>query len=138
MVVDVLAMAIIFPLLPFYAEHLGATPTQVGLLVSTFAVCQLIGGPMLGRLSDLTGRKPLLIVSQIGTLIGFFILAYGRSLPLIFLSRVIDGFTAGNISLAQAYIADITKPEERTKSFAVIGIAFGFGFLIGPAIGGFL
>ena len=137
-VVDVLGMAIIFPLLPFYAEHLGATPTQVGLLVSTFAVCQLIGGPMLGRLSDVTGRKPLLIVSQIGTLIGFFILAYGRSLPLIFLSRVIDGFTAGNISLAQAYIADVTKPEERTKSFAVIGIAFGVGFLIGPAMGGFL
>ena len=137
-VVDVLAMAIIFPLLPFYAERLGATPTEVGLLVSTFAVCQLVGGPMLGRLSDVTGRKPLLIVSQVGTLIGFAILAYGRTLPLIFLSRVIDGFTAGNISLAQAYIADVTKPEERTKSFAIIGIAFGFGFLIGPAMGGFL
>lgn len=137
-VVDVLAMAIIFPLLPFYAEHLGATPTQVGLLVSTFAVCQLVGGPMLGRLSDVTGRKPLLILSQIGTLIGFLILAYGRSLPMIFLSRVIDGFTAGNISLAQAYIADVTTPEQRTRSFAVIGIAFGVGFLIGPAMGGFL
>lgn len=137
-VVDVLAMAVIFPLLPFYAEHLGATPTQVGLLVSTFAVCQLIGGPMLGRLSDVTGRKPLLILSQIGTLIGFIILAYGRSLPMIFLSRVIDGFTAGNISLAQAYIADVTTPEQRTRSFAVIGIAFGVGFLIGPAMGGFL
>jgi MFS transporter, DHA1 family, tetracycline resistance protein len=137
-VVDVLAMAIIFPLLPFYAEHLGATPTQVGMLVSTFAVCQLVGGPMLGRLSDVTGRKPLLILSQIGTLIGFAILAYGRTLPLIFLSRAIDGFTAGNISLAQAYIADVTEPEERTRSFAVIGIAFGIGFLIGPAMGGFL
>ena len=137
-VVDILGMAIIFPLLPFYAEHLGATPAQVGALVSVFAVAQLIGGPMLGRMSDTTGRKPLLILSQAGTLIGFGILAWGKTLPLIFLSRVIDGFTAGNISLAQAYIADVTKPEERTRSFAVIGIAFGLGFLIGPAIGGFL
>ena len=137
-VVDILGMAIILPLLPFYAEHMGATPAEVGLLVATFAVCQLIGGPLLGRMSDHTGRKPLLIVSQIGTLIGFIILAYAGSLWLVFLSRVIDGITAGNISLAQAYIADVTRPEERTKSFALIGIAFGLGFLVGPAIGGFL
>jgi multidrug resistance protein len=137
-VVDILGMAIILPLLPFYAEHMGATPAEVGLLVATFAVCQLVGGPLLGRMSDHTGRKPLLIVSQIGTLIGFVILAYAGSLWLVFVSRVIDGLTAGNISLAQAYIADVTRPEERTKSFAVIGIAFGLGFLVGPAIGGFL
>jgi MFS family permease len=93
---------------------------------------------VLGRLSDQRGRKPLLLLSQAGTLLGFFILAWGKTLPLIFLSRAIDGFTAGNLSLAQAYIADITKPEERAKSFAVIGIAFGIGFLIGPAISGFL
>jgi multidrug resistance protein len=137
-VVDILGMAIIFPLLPFYAESLGASPTQVGFLVATFAMCQLIGGPLLGRMSDHMGRKPLLILSQIGTLIGFIILAYAGSLWLIFLSRIIDGFTAGNISLAQAYIADVTKPEQRTRSFAVIGVAFGVGFLLGPALGGFL
>lgn len=137
-VVDVLAMTIILPLLPFYAEHLGASPTVVGLLVSTFAVCQLLGGPVLGRLSDITGRKPLLIFSQIGTLIGLLILAYANSLSLVFLSRIIDGVTAGNITIAQAYIADITTPEQRTKSFAVIGIAFGIGFLLGPALSGFL
>src|SRR5688572_16850092 len=131
-------MTIILPLLPFYAEHMGASATTVGLLVSTFAVCQLIGGPILGRLSDRFGRRPLLLVSQVGTLIGFIILAYAHNLWLLFISRVIDGFTAGNISLAQAYIADVTKPEERTKSFAIIGIAFGLGFLIGPAISGFL
>jgi MFS family permease len=136
--VDVLGMTLIMPLLPFYAEHLGATPTQVGLIISTFAVCQLFGGPILGRASDQLGRKPLLIVSQIGTLIGFIILAYANALWLVFLSRVIDGFTAGNLSLAQAYIADITKPEERAKSFAIIGIAFGIGFLVGPGISGFL
>ncbi|MEJ7609149.1 MAG: MFS transporter, partial [Bryobacteraceae bacterium] len=136
--VDILGMTIIMPLLPFYAEQLGASPTVAGLLVSSFAVCQLIGGPLLGRMSDHMGRKPLLILSQVGTLIGFIILAYARSLPLIFLSRIIDGFTAGNITLAQAYITDITKPEERTKSFAVIGIAFGLGFLVGPGVSGFL
>jgi predicted MFS family arabinose efflux permease len=137
-VVDVLGMTIILPLLPFYAEHLGASPTVVGLLVSTYAACQLIGGPLLGRLSDNMGRRPLLLLSQAGTLSGFIILAYAHNLWLVFLSRIIDGFTAGNISLAQAYIADVTKPEERTRSFAIIGVAFGLGFLIGPAVSGFL
>jgi multidrug resistance protein len=137
-VVDILGMTIILPLLPFYAEQMGASATTVGLLVSTFAICQLIGGPILGRLSDRFGRRPLLLVSQAGTLIGFIILAYAHNLWLLFISRVIDGFTAGNISLAQAYIADVTKPEERTRSFAIIGIAFGLGFLVGPAVSGFL
>jgi MFS transporter, DHA1 family, tetracycline resistance protein len=137
-VVDILGMTIILPLLPFYAEQMGASATTVGLLVSTFAICQLVGGPILGRLSDRFGRRPLLLVSQAGTLIGFIILAYADNLWLLFISRVIDGFTAGNISLAQAYIADVTKPQERTRSFAIIGIAFGLGFLIGPAVSGFL
>ncbi len=131
-------MSIIIPLLPFYAEHFGASATIVGTLVSSFAFCQLIAGPILGKLSDRMGRKPLLIVSQIGTCIGFLILASAQSLWMVFLSRIIDGATAGNLSLAQAYIADVTKPEERTKSFAVIGIAFGIGFLIGPALSGWL
>src|SRR5437763_4980766 len=126
------------PLLPFYAEHLGASATVVGLLISSYAFCQLIAGPILGNLSDHMGRKPLLIVSQIGTLIGFLILAYANQLWLVFLSRVIDGLTAGNLSLAQAYISDVTTPEDRAKSFGVIGIAFGMGFLIGAGISGFL
>lgn len=126
------------PLLPFYAEKLGASPFEVGWLIGVYAVCQLISGPLLGRMSDHMGRKPLLIVSQLGTFTGFIITAFAPNLWILFLARAIDGSTAGNLSLAQAYISDVTKPEERAKSFGIIGIAFGLGFLIGPAISGFL
>lgn len=136
--VDVLGLTIMLPLLPFYAEHLGASATVVGLLISSYALCQLVAGPVLGRMSDQMGRKPLLIVSQIGTLIGFLILASAGSLWLVFLSRIIDGLTAGNLSLAMALISDVTTPENRARSFGVIGIAFGVGFMIGPGISGYL
>ena len=136
--VDILGLTLILPLLPFYAEKMGATPTEVGLLVSVYAACQLVAGPLLGQMSDRTGRRPLLLVSQFGTLVGFLILAYAQVLWVVFVSRIIDGLTAGNLSLAQAYIADVTEPEHRAKSFAMIGVAFGFGFLIGPAISGYL
>ncbi len=136
--VDVLGLTIMIPLLPLYAERLGATPLQVGWLIGAYAACQLISGPLLGRMSDSTGRKPLLLVSQVGTFIGFIITAFAPSLLVLYLARMLDGATAGNLSLAQAYISDITKPEDRAKSFGVIGIAFGIGFLIGPAISGVL
>jgi multidrug resistance protein len=136
--VDILGMTMILPLLPFYAEHYGASPQVVGLLVTTYALCQLVAGPILGKLSDRYGRRPLLIISQLGTFIGFLILGWAKSLAWIFFSRFLDGITAGNLSLAQAYISDVTEPENRAKSFGVIGIAFGIGFLIGPAISGFL
>ena len=126
------------PLLPFYAEKLGASPFEVGMLLSVYAVCQLFSGPLLGRASDHTGRKPLLIVSQLGTLIGFLVTAFAPNLWILLVARAIDGATAGNLSLAQAYISDVTQPEDRAKSFGVIGIAFGLGFLIGPAISGIL
>jgi DHA1 family tetracycline resistance protein-like MFS transporter len=136
--VDVLGLTIMIPLLPFYAEKLGASAQEVGLLISAYAVCQLFSGPLLGKLSDRTGRKPLLLVSQAGTFVGFIVTAFAPSLAILLLARAIDGATAGNLSLAQAYISDITRPEERSKSFGIIGIAFGLGFLIGPAISGFL
>lgn len=136
--VDILGYTIILPLLPFYAEHLGASPIVIGMLVAVYAVCQLLAAPMLGQLSDRFGRKPVLIVSQVGTLIGFLILAFATSLPVVFLSRIIDGITAGNLSTAQAYISDVTPPQERARSFGIIGIAFGMGFLLGPAVSGFL
>jgi MFS family permease len=136
--VDILGLTIIIPLLPFYAESLGASPFVVGLLLSSYAACQLIAGPILGQISDRVGRKPVLLVSQCGTLAGFVLLALSHSLVPVFISRIIDGLTAGNISVAQAYIADVTEESKRTQSFALIGIAFGLGFLVGPAISGFL
>jgi MFS transporter, DHA1 family, tetracycline resistance protein len=117
---------------------MGASPMVVGMLVSVYAVCQLLSGPILGQLSDRFGRKPLLILSQIGTLIGFLVLAFADSLWMVFLSRVIDGATAGNLAIAQAHISDVTPPKDRARSFGIIGIAFGMGFLIGPAVSGFL
>lgn len=138
MVVDILGFTIILPLLPFYAERLGATPTVVGTLVAVYAVCQLISGPILGQLSDRFGRRPILLISQAGTLAGFIMMAFANTLWMVFLARALDGATAGNLSTAQAYISDVTKPEDRARSFALIGIAFGFGFLVGPGITGFL
>jgi MFS family permease len=136
--VDILGLTIMLPLLPFYAEQFGASPTVVGLLVSSYALCQLIAGPVLGQISDRVGRKPVLTVSQVGTFIGFLVLAWAPNLFFVFLARIIDGLTAGNLSIAQAYIADVTAPRERARAFAVIGIAFGIGFLIGPGISGYL
>ncbi len=136
--VDVLGLTIILPLLPFYAESLGAMPATVGMLVSAYAICQLIAGPPLGQLSDRVGRRPVLLISQMGTCAGFLILASAHTLWVVFLARIIDGLTAGNLTVAQAYISDVTPPDKRTKSFGIIGIAFGLGFLIGPAISGFL
>ena len=136
--VDILGFTIILPLLPFYSERLGASPTVVGLIVAIYAACQLIAGPILGQISDRVGRRPVLLVSQAGTLAGFLLLAFSTQIWMVFLSRAIDGATAGNLSIAQAYISDVTKPENRAKAFALIGVAFGFGFLVGPAISGFL
>lgn len=125
----------IIPLLPFYAQRMGASDLVIGLLLSSYAICQFLAGPILGRLSDHYGRKPLLMLSQAGTLAGFILLAAANALWLVFVARIVDGITAGNISLAQAYISDVTPPEKRAQSFGmIIGIAFGIGFTIGPGI----
>jgi MFS family permease len=136
--VDVLGYTIILPILPFYAEKFGASPFTIGLLLSSFSVCQLISGPLLGSLSDRIGRRPLLLLSQIGTCIGFLILAFAGNLFWVFVGRIIDGLTAGNISLAQATISDYTAPQNRARAFSKIGIAFGVGFLVGPGLSGLL
>ena len=137
-VVDVFGLTLVLPLLAIYAESFHATALQATLLVSVFAVCQLVSGPLIGHASDRTGRKPMLLLSQVGTFIGFIVLARATTLWMIYLSRIIDGATAGNLSLAQAYIADNTAPQHLAKSFGLIGIAFGLGFFVGPSLTGFL
>jgi MFS family permease len=132
--VDILGMTIVIPLLAVYAESFHATAFEATLLMPTFAICQLVAGPLIGRISDRTGRRKMLLVSQIGTFVGFIFMARATALWMVFVARIIDGATAGNLSLAQAYISDNTEPKDRAKSFALIGIAFGLGFLVGPGI----
>ncbi len=154
--VDLLGFSLILPLLPFYAEVYGATPVIVGLLVASYAAAQLIGAPLLGRLSDQIGRRPVLLLSVTGTLLGFLLLglaaplgrllagpASARSanvfiIAVLFFSRIFDGLTGGNLTVAQAYIADVTDEANRAKSLGLIGAAFGLGFILGPAAGGVL
>lgn len=136
--VDVLGFSLILPLLPYYAADFQASSIVVGLLLSTNALTQMIGAPILGRLSDRYGRKPLLITSISGTVISFLILGWANSLAMLFISRILDGFLGGNVSLAQAYITDSTTPENRAKGLGLIGAGFGLGFIFGPALGGML
>lgn len=136
--IDVLSFTLILPYLPLFAEKFGATPAQVGLLITVFAFCQFIAGPTLGRLSDVYGRKPILALSQMGTCLGFAVLACAHTLIWVFVARIIDGITAGNITVAQATISDVTAPKDRARAFGLIGISFGLGFFLGPAISGYL
>ncbi len=136
--VDILGFTVMIPLLPFYAENLGATPFQIGMLSSIYGFCSLIAGPILGDLSDHFGRRRILLISQIGSCVGFIILAFSNALWIVFLSRIIDGVTAGNLTVAQAYISDVTKPQQRTRAMGLIGASFGLGFIVGPALSGLL
>ena len=138
--IDLVGFGIVIPVLPYYAEssRFHATPRIVGLLFASYSVMQLIFSPILGRLSDKHGRRPVLLISIIGTGVGFLILGFANTLLLLFVGRILDGITGGNISTAQAYIADITTPENRAKGMGLIGAAFGLGFVFGPAIGGIL
>jgi len=136
--VDLLGFGIILPLLPYIAEKYHANPAQIGALTATYSFFQLIASPILGKLSDRYGRKKILIVSQLGSAVGYLLLALSNNLALLFVSRIIDGVTGGNISIAQAYIADVTTRENRAKGMGMIGAAFGLGFIFGPAIGGAL
>lgn len=136
--IDMIGFGIVIPILPLYSEHFGATPWQIGLLLGSFSLMQLISSPIMGRWSDKVGRKPILLASIIGTAIGFLTLGLANSLWMLFLGRIIDGISGGNISTAQAYIADVTPLEKRSTAMGIIGAAFGLGFMLGPAMGGIL
>jgi len=138
--IDLVGFGIVIPVLPFYAEGtiFNATPRTVGLLFASYSIMQLIFSPVLGGLSDKHGRRPVLLLSIIGTGIGFLVLGFAKTLFMLFVGRILDGITGGNISTAQAYIADVTTQENRAKGMGLIGAAFGIGFIFGPAIGGIL
>lgn len=145
--VDLLGFGVIIPALPFYARAFHASALQMGLIFSVYSACQFIAAPILGAMSDRFGRRPVLILSQLGSALGYVFLAFSAvaaykgssaltGLGLLYLSRVIDGISGGNISTAQAYVADITTPEKRAHGMAMLGVAFGIGFTLGPFIGG--
>jgi MFS transporter, DHA1 family, tetracycline resistance protein len=133
--IGAMGYGIMFPLLPYYGKEFGASPLVNGMLLASYGICSFIAGPILGSLSDRYGRRPWLIFSLIGTIIGFVLLGIGGSLFMLFLGRIIDGISGGNVVIAQAYISDVSKPEERTQNFGVMGMAFGIGFALGPALG---
>ena len=136
--IDLLGFSLILPLLPYYAETFNANETITGILIASYAVMQLIGAPLLGRLSDRFGRRPVLLISVFGTFIGFLLLGFANALWMLFASRILDGLTGGNLSVAQAYISDVTDEKSRSKGLGMVGAAFGLGFIIGPVTGGLL
>lgn len=136
--VNLIGFGIIIPLLPFYAETFGASPFRIGLLFAVFSLCQLFAAPVLGDWSDKYGRRPILIVSLLGTVVSFVMLALAQSFTMLFLARVVDGLSGGNISTARAYVADVTEPKDRARAYGLIGVAFGMGFILGPALSGVL
>jgi DHA1 family tetracycline resistance protein-like MFS transporter len=154
--IDLLGFGLILPLLPYYAETFGASPLIIGFLVAAYAAASLFGAPLMGRLSDRYGRRSILLLSVAGTFLGYLLLGFAGEIGtflasifvsnavntfiigVLFASRVIDGLTGGNITVAQAYISDVTDNESRARGLGIIGSAFGLGFIIGPATGGLL
>ena len=154
--VDLLGFSLVLPLMPFYADKFGASDFTIGLLVASFAIAQFFATPWLGRMSDEWGRRPVLLASVFGSFLGFLLWAFAiplgeylqprfedvnihtLTLGVLFVSRILDGISGGNISVAQAYVTDVTSAEERTRGLGLIGAAFGMGFILGPPLGGWL
>jgi len=134
--VDLLGFGILIPIIPLYAEHFGASEFVAGLLIASYSVTQFVFAPVLGRLSDERGRRPILLLSLFGSVVAWTLFGLAPALWVLFLARLLAGAMGGNIATAQAYIADITPPEDRAKGLGLIGAAFGLGFVFGPALGG--
>lgn len=128
---------IIIPVIPFYAEEIGATPTQLGLLMAVYSLMQFLFAPMWGRISDRIGRKPVIMIGILGLSLSFFLMALSTELWMLFAARIIGGFlSSANMPTVMAYVADITSEEDRGKGMGIIGASVGLGFIFGPAIGG--
>jgi DHA1 family tetracycline resistance protein-like MFS transporter len=138
MLMDIVGMSIIFPVAPYIVQRYSGDALMVTMLTVIYAGAQFFAAPALGKISDRVGRRPVLLASVFGSAVGYFIFGIGGALWVLFLSRLIDGITGGNISTASAYIIDVSKPEERTKNFTLLGMAYGVGFILGPALGGVL
>ena len=133
---DMVGATILVTVQAFIVKEYNSTAVAVSLLVVIYAAAQFIAAPILGRISDRYGRRPILLICLLGSAIGYFIFGIGGALWVLYLSRVIDGFTGGNVSIAQAYIADVSPIKDRTKNLALLSVAFGLGFIIGPIFGG--
>jgi multidrug resistance protein len=134
--IDLVGFGIVIPLLPLYAKTHAPSPLVLGLLMASFSAMQFFFAPILGRLSDRFGRRPIVLFSLLGTVVSYLLFALAHTIPGLFASRLLAGITGGNIAAVQAIIADVTPPEERARGMALVGMAFGLGFIFGPAIGG--
>jgi multidrug resistance protein len=138
MLMDIIGLSLLFPVAPYIVQRYSGEALMVTMLTVIYAGGQFFAAPALGKISDRVGRRPVLLVCVFGSAIGYFIFGLGGALWILFLSRLIDGITGGNISAASAYIIDVSKPEERAKNFTLLGMAYGLGFILGPAVGGAL
>jgi len=136
--IDLVGFGIVIPLLTFYAEEFQATPLDVGLLMAVYSLMQFVFAPIWGNLSDRIGRRPVLFWTILGSTVGYLMLGFAGSLAMVYAGRIVAGITGGNLATAQAYIADVTTRENRARGMGLFGMAFGLGFIFGPAIGGVL
>ena len=136
--IDLLGFGVIIPLLPFYGLHFGASPAEVTWMMGCYSLAQFVSSPLLGRLSDKIGRRPVLMLSLACSAAAYIWIGFASALWMLFAARLLAGAGAGNIAAAQAYISDVTPPDQRSKGMGLIGAAFGVGFTLGPAIGGFV
>ncbi|MGH7737167.1 MAG: MFS transporter [Candidatus Tyrphobacter sp.] len=136
--VDIIGFSMLIPMLPYFVTHFGASAFVVGLIFATFSLCQLLSAPLWGNISDRVGRKFVLVTSQIGATIGWAMLAFSPNITWVFIARIIEGVSGGNIGITQAYVADLVAAKDRARAFSFIGATFGAGMIFGPVIGGVL